>query len=41
MYDEIVPKNMVQEIIVEKPVEIKTEVPKYIPGPERVVEKIV
>lgn len=25
----------------EKPVEVRVEIPKYIPGPERVVEKIV
>jgi len=28
-------------VIVEKPVEIKVEVPKLVPGPERIVEKIV
>jgi len=27
--------------VVEKPYEVKVEVPKYITGPERIVEKIV
>lgn len=39
LYDETVPKE--RDLIVERPVEVRVEVPKYIPGPERLVEKIV
>lgn len=35
------PKEIIKEIIVEKPVEIQVEVPRMIPGPERIVEKII
>lgn len=39
MYDDMIPKQ--RQLVVERPVEVKVEVPKYIPGPERIVEKIV
>ena len=39
LYDQTVPKE--RDLVLEKPVEVRVEVPKYIPGPERIVEKIV
>jgi hypothetical protein len=27
------PKEIIKEVVVEKPVEVRVEVPKYIPGP--------
>lgn len=36
-----VPREIIKEVIVEKPVEVIVEVPRMVPGPERVVEKIV
>ena len=35
------PKWIIKEVVIEKPVEVIVEVPKHVPGPEKVVEKIV
>lgn len=32
---------MIKQVPVEKIVEVRVEVPKYVPGPERIVDKIV